>query len=153
MSSVVETSLAICCEALRNQLSKCFLGLFLWFYAGLGLFEAIISPKMATMKRFLNTVYWIGLAASLALISFGVWCHFTMDAIVRLPFVLLSVSAPLMIGFYCVEHLLRQGSETDTMKMRALQGIRQAGALALQIFKAVATAFVSRDKSPKRASC
>ena len=62
----------------------------------------------AHMKKFLNTVYWIGVAASLALISFGVWCHFTMDAIVRLPFVLLSVSAGLMIGFYCVEHLLRQ---------------------------------------------
>jgi hypothetical protein len=63
---------------------------------------------MAAMKKFLKTIYWIGVAASLALISFGVWCHFTMDAIVRLPFVFLSVGAGLIIGFYCVEHLLRQ---------------------------------------------
>ena len=60
------------------------------------------------MKKLLNTVYWIGVAVSLALISFGVWCHSTMDAIVRVPFVFLPVGFGLMIGFYCVEHLLRQ---------------------------------------------
>jgi ABC-type sulfate transport system permease subunit len=60
------------------------------------------------MKKLLNTVYWIGVAVSLALISFGVWCHFIMDTIVRIPFVFLPVGAGLMIGLYCVEHLLRQ---------------------------------------------
>src|SRR6266446_4047728 len=69
---------------------------------------AIQPLCVASMKKLLNTVYWIGVAVSLALISFGVWCHFTMDAIMRIPFVFLSVCAGLMSGLYCVEHLLRQ---------------------------------------------
>ena len=55
---------------------------------------------LARMKKLLNTVYWIGVAVSLALIGFGVWCHFTMDAIVRIPFVFLPACAGLTIGLY-----------------------------------------------------
>ena len=69
---------------------------------------AIQTLRVASMRKLLNTVYWIGVAVSLALISFGVWCRFTMDAIVRIPFVFLPVRAGLMIGLYCVEHFLRQ---------------------------------------------
>jgi len=45
------------------------------------------------MKKLLNIVYWIGMALSLELISFGVCCRFTIDAIMRIPFVFLPVSA------------------------------------------------------------
>ena len=64
--------------------------------------------RVASMKKLFNLVFGIGVAVSLALISFGVWCHFTMDAIMRIPLVFLPVCAGLMIGLYCVEHLLRQ---------------------------------------------
>ena len=59
-------------------------------------------------EKLLNIVYWFGMAVSLELISFGVCCHFTIDAIMRIPFVFLPVCAGLTIGLYCVEHLLRQ---------------------------------------------
>src|SRR6266478_6526707 len=69
---------------------------------------AIQTLRVASMKKLLNIVYWIGVAVSLALISFGVWCHFTMDAIMRIPFVFLPACAGLMIGLYRVKPLLRQ---------------------------------------------
>ena len=37
---------------------------------------------------------WEGVAVSLALIGFGVWCHFTMDATIRIPL----VSFPSVLG-------------------------------------------------------
>jgi hypothetical protein len=70
---------------------------------------AIQTLRVASMKKLLNIVYWIGMAVSLELISFGVCCHFTIDAIMRIPFVFLPVCAGLTIGLCCVEHLLRQG--------------------------------------------
>ena len=45
-------------------------------------------------EKLLNIVYGIGVAVSLALIGFGVWCHFTMDAIIRIPL----VSFPSVLG-------------------------------------------------------
>ena len=51
-------------------------------------------------EKLLNIVYGIGVAVSLALIGFGVWCHFTMDAIMRIPLVFLPVCAGLTIGLY-----------------------------------------------------
>jgi hypothetical protein len=64
--------------------------------------------EIVTMKKFLDTVCWVGMVLSLALIGLGVWCHFNMDAIVRIPFVFLPVGAGLMIGLYSLERLLRQ---------------------------------------------
>jgi hypothetical protein len=46
-------------------------------------------------EKLLN-IYGIGVAVSLALIGFGVWCHFAMDAIIRF----LPVCAGLTIGLY-----------------------------------------------------
>src|SRR5207244_7458488 len=48
---------------------------------------AIQSLRVACMKKLLNIVCRIGVAVSLALIRFVVWCHFTMDAIIRIPVV------------------------------------------------------------------
>jgi hypothetical protein len=45
------------------------------------------------MKKLLN-IYGMGVAVSLALIGFGVWCHFTMDATIRIPL----VSFPSVLG-------------------------------------------------------
>jgi hypothetical protein len=73
-----------------------------------GATTAIQTLRVASMKKLLNIVYWIGMAVSLELISFGVCCHFTIDAIMRIPFVFLPVCAGLTIGLCCVEHLLRQ---------------------------------------------
>ena len=50
---------------------------------------AIQTLRVASMKKLLNIVYWIGVAVSLELISFEVCCHFTVDAIMRIPFVFL----------------------------------------------------------------
>ena len=58
------------------------------------------SLRVASMKKLLNIVYGIGVAVSLALIGFGVWCHFTMDAIIRTPFVFLPVSTGPTISLY-----------------------------------------------------
>ena len=44
-----------------------------------------------------------------------------MDAIVRLPFVFLSVGAGLMIGFTVLKICCDKGSETDTLKIPAWQ--------------------------------
>jgi len=58
------------------------------------------SLRVASNKKLLNIVYGIGVAVSLALIGFGVWCHFTMDAVIRIPFVFLPVCTGLTIGLY-----------------------------------------------------
>src|SRR5258708_25017880 len=71
---------------------------------------AIQTLRVASMKKLSNIVYRIGMALSLELISFGVCWHFTIDAIMRIPFVFLPVCAGLTIGLCCVEHLLRQRS-------------------------------------------
>ena len=55
---------------------------------------AIQILRVASMKKLLNIVYWIGMAVSLELISFGVCCHFTIDAIMRI----LSFSFPSVLG-------------------------------------------------------
>jgi hypothetical protein len=73
-----------------------------------GATTAIQTLRVASMKKLLNIVHWIGMAVSLELISFGVCCHFAIDAIMRIPFVFLPVCAGLTIGLCCVEHLLRQ---------------------------------------------
>ena len=52
---------------------------------------AIQTLRVVSMKKLLNIVDWIGMAVSLELISFGVCCHFTIDAIMRIPFVFLPV--------------------------------------------------------------
>src|SRR5438270_11470595 len=65
-------------------------------------------PSRSFHEKAVELSFGIGVAVSLALISFGVWCHFTMNAIMRIPLVFLPVCAGLMIGLYCVEHLLRQ---------------------------------------------
>jgi len=61
-----------------------------WFYVG---DDSDPDTSRSFMKKLLNIVYWIGMAVSLELISFGVCCHFTIDAIMRIPFVFLPVSA------------------------------------------------------------
>jgi hypothetical protein len=61
---------------------------------------AIQTLRVASMKKLLNIVCWIGMTVSLELISFGVCCHFTIDAIMRIPFVFLPVCAGLTIGLY-----------------------------------------------------
>jgi len=59
------------------------------------------------MKSLTRALCWIGLAASVFLIGLGVWCHFNLDAIVRIPFVLMSVGGGLMMGLYSLEYLLK----------------------------------------------
>lgn len=73
-----------------------------------GATTAIQTLRVASMKKLLNIVYWIGMAVSLKPISFGVCCHFTIDAIMRILFVFIPVCAGLTIGLCCVEYLLRQ---------------------------------------------
>jgi hypothetical protein len=58
------------------------------------------QQRSSSMKKLLNIVYGIGVVVSLALIGFGVWCHFTMDAIIRIPFVFLPICSGLTIGLY-----------------------------------------------------
>ena len=59
-------------------------------------------------KSFVRALCWIGLVSSVFLIGLGVWCHFNLDAIIRIPFVFISGGGGLVIGLYNLGYLLKQ---------------------------------------------
>ncbi len=59
-------------------------------------------------STFIRALSWIGLVSSVFLIGLGVLCHFNFDAIIRIPFVLVSVGGGLMIGLYSLGYLLKR---------------------------------------------
>ena len=65
------------------------------------------------MKKFIRALSWTGLVVSVVLIGLGVWCHFNFDAIIRIPFVLVSVGGGLMIGLYSLGYLLKREYKSD----------------------------------------
>ncbi len=64
--------------------------------------------EIGTMKSLTRALCWTGLAASVFLIGLGVWCHFNLDAIIRIPFVFMSVGGGLMISLYSLGYLLKR---------------------------------------------
>ena len=64
--------------------------------------------EIGTMKSLTRALCWTGLAASVFLIGLGVWCHFNLNAIIRIPFVFMSVGGGLMIGLYSLGYLLKR---------------------------------------------
>jgi hypothetical protein len=55
-----------------------------------------------------RTLCWVGLLIGVVFIGAGVWFHFHFDAIIRIPFVLGSFTAGVLIGAYCPGYLLKE---------------------------------------------
>lgn len=60
----------------------------------------------STGRRILLALCWIGLVLSIGMLGAAVWFHFSMDAIIRIPFVVITAGAGLMLGVPCLSYLL-----------------------------------------------
>ncbi len=64
------------------------------------------AAPASTGRRILLALCWIGLVLSIGMVGAAVWFHFTMDDILRIPFVFITAGAGLMLGVPCLSYLL-----------------------------------------------
>lgn len=57
-------------------------------------------------RRVLPVLCGIGLVLSIGMLGAAVWFHFSMDDILRIPFVVITAGAGLMLGVPCLSYLL-----------------------------------------------
>jgi hypothetical protein len=69
------------------------------------------APSRQTMNRnrsgWMVGVAWAGVVFSVFLMGAAVWFHFTLDPIMRIPFVVLFGGAGVMIGLTSLGYVIR----------------------------------------------
>jgi hypothetical protein len=62
---------------------------------------------LTPLQRVVRGLCRLGLVSSVGLLGLGLWCHFNLDAVIRLPFVIGCVVGGLSIGLSSLAQLAR----------------------------------------------
>lgn len=59
------------------------------------------------MKKFLRAFCWLSLGVSIFLVGLGVWLHFNLDPLLRIPFVFATFGGGMMLALSIIGYLIR----------------------------------------------